>query len=146
MGYKRAKTIKLTWKDGEFEGLEVRVRRVSIAKFLELAPLLEADLGNFSAEDIEAMRDMFLEFGTLLVSWNLEEEVTDEEGVTTDVPVPCTPEAFIQQDLPLAQEIITQLSGSIAGVSAPLEQPSPSGEQSLAESLPMEVLSPSLAS
>lgn len=141
MGYKRKKTFKLTWADGEFEGLEVRVRSMSVERFLELGPLLEAaDMGSFSTEDIEGMRGLFREFSTVLVEWNLEDEDTDE-------PVPCTFEGFMAQDLRLVGEVISRWAQHIAGVPAPLEQPSPSGEQSPVElSLPMEPLSPSLAS
>lgn len=138
MGYKRAKTVRLTWADGEFEGLEVRARRVSIAKFLELSPLLE-DLGQLGAGDVAEMRGLFLEVGKLLVSWNVEDEDTGE-------PVPCTPEAFLEQDLGFVTAIITAWAEHIAGVPAPLVEPSPSGGPSLEASLPMEPLLESLPS
>lgn len=140
MGYKRSKVVKLTWADGEFEGLEVRAQRVSVQTLLELGPLLDADLGAFTPAEVEAMRGLFLEFGRVaLASWNLEDEDTDE-------PVPCTPEDFLRQDLALMKAIITAWAEHISGVAAPLERPSPGGDQSLEESLPMEVLSPSPAS
>lgn len=139
MGYKRKKTFKLTWADGEFEGLEVRVRSMSVERFLELGPLLEsADLGSFSTEDIASMRDMFREFATVLVDWNLEEEDTDD-------PVPCTFDGFMGQDIKFVSEIVSKWAEHIAGVSSPLEQPSPSGGPSLEASMPMEPLSESLA-
>ncbi|MGW0587466.1 hypothetical protein [Streptosporangium sp. NPDC002607] len=137
MGYKRKKTFKLTWADGEFDGLEVRARSISVERFLEFGPLLEGGLsGGFTAKDIEEMRELFREFSTVLVDWNLEDEDTDE-------PVPCTFEGFIGQDIAFVREIISTWAEHIAGVAAPLEQPSPDGEPSLEESLPMEVLSPS---
>jgi hypothetical protein len=138
MGYKRKKTVKLTWGDdqGELAGLEVRARRISVERFLELGPLLEADFGSFTADDVKTMREMFLEFGAILASWNLEDEDTDE-------PVPCTPESFIAQDLELVNAIVSAWAENVAGVAAPLGGPSPSGEQSLEASMPMEVLSPS---
>lgn len=142
MGFKRAKTIKLTWADDtEFAGLEVRARRVSIGKFLELGPTLEAlgNLSNLDLKDLGPVRGMFLELGEALISWNLEDEETGE-------PVPCTPEMLLEQDIAFVNEVLSCWAEHIAGVPAPLEQPSPSGEPSLEASLPMEPLSQSLAS
>lgn len=139
-GYKRARTVKLTWAaDTELAGFEVRARRISVRKFLALAPLLEADLASFSKEEVDQMQDLFLQFGGELVSWNLEDEDTGE-------PIPCTPDTFLDADLQLAIEIITAYGQNVAGVSPPLPQPAPSGDPSLEASLPMETLSPSLAS
>lgn len=138
MGYKRARTVKLTWADGEFEGLEVRAKRISIGKFLKLLPLLDGDFGDFNAETVKDMEQLVLEFGRYLVSWNLE----DEDGQA----VPCTPESFMDQDLAFVMEVVQRYGESISGVSAPLPQSSSGGAPSLEASLPMEPLSPSLAS
>ncbi|MEU8362316.1 hypothetical protein AB0C27_40490 [Nonomuraea sp. NPDC048882] len=139
-GYKRARTVKLTWADDtELAGFEVRAKRISVRKFLALAPLLEADLASFSKEEVDQMEDLFLMFGRELVSWNLEDEDTGE-------PIPCTPDAFLDADLPLAVEIITAYGQNVAGVSPPLDGGSPSGDQSQEASIPMEPLSPSPAS
>lgn len=140
MGYKRKKTFKLTWADGEFEGLEVRVRSMSVERFLELGPLLEAlDMDGLGTKEMGELRELFREFSTVLVDWNLEDEDTDE-------PVPCTAEAFLGQDIRFVNEVISRWAEHIAGVSGPLERPSPSGEPSPEASIPMEPLSPSLAS
>lgn len=140
MGYKRKKTFKLTWADGEFEGLEVRVRSMSVERFLELGPLLEAlDMDGLGTKEMGELRELFREFSTVLVDWNLEDEDDDSA-------VPCTTEAFLGQDIRFVNEVISRWAEHIAGVSAPLERPSPSGEPSLEVSLPMEPLSPSLAS
>lgn len=138
MGYTRTKTVKLTWADGEMAGFEVRARRVSIAKFLELGPVLDG-INADGMEGLAGLRDLVLEFGKILVSWNLEDEDTGE-------PVPCTPQEFLHQDLALVKAIVEAWAEHIAGVAAPLDRPSPGGDQSLEESMPMEVLSPSLAS
>lgn len=145
MGYTRTKTVKLTWADGELAGLEVRARRVSIAKFLDLGPVLDG-IDADGMEGLAGVRDLALEFGKILVSWNLEDEVEDDEGNVSVVPVPCTPTEFLNQDIALVKAIIDAWAEHIAGVAAPLGEPSSSGDQSLEESLPMEVLSPSLAS
>lgn len=138
MGYKRAKTVKLTWADGEMAGFEVRIKRVSIERFLELGPLLDS-IDADGMDGLQGVRDLVLEFGTILASWNLEDEDTGE-------PVPCTSEEFLRQDLGLVKAVVDAWAQSIAGVAAPLDGRSPSGGQSLEESLPMEVLSPSPAS
>ncbi|WP_326646050.1 hypothetical protein OG884_15475 [Streptosporangium sp. NBC_01755] len=136
MGYKRKKTFKLTFADGDLEGLEVRVRSISIERFLELAPLLDMTMsGGMTPEDIESIREMLDMFASVLVDWNLEDE--------DDMPVPCTAEALMDQDLRFVTGLMSTWAEHIAGVSAPLERPSPDGEPSLEESLPMEVLSPS---
>lgn len=143
MGYKRTRTIKLTWADGEFEGLEIRARRVSIEQFLDLAPLIDSKYDMFDPQDREQLRELLTTFGEILVSWNLEDEA--EDGTST--PIPCTAEEFMRQDPAFVREVLdqwTEAVSSVSGVSAPLEQPSPDGEPFPEElSLPMEVLSPS---
>ncbi|MEV0382889.1 hypothetical protein [Nonomuraea sp. NPDC050643] len=137
MGYKRKTTVKLTWADDtELAGFEVRAKRISVRKFLALAPLLEADLASYSKEEVDQMQNLFLKFGRELVSWNLEDDDTGEA-------IPCTPDTFLDTDLQLAIEIITAYGQNIVGVSPPLDSPSPSGAPSLEASLPMETLSPS---
>jgi hypothetical protein len=137
-GYRRARTVKLTWADDtEFAGLEIRAKRVSLATFLDFAPLIDGKFDVFDPEDRKKMRELFAQFGRVLVSWNLE----DEDGM----PVACTPEEYIGQDPAFVREVLDQWAAAITGVAAPLEQPSPGGEPFLEASLPMETLSPSLA-
>ncbi|MGP3917689.1 hypothetical protein [Nonomuraea sp. 10N515B] len=138
----RARTVKLTWADGELQGLEIRARRVSIEQFFDLAPLIDGKFDVFDPQDREALRDLFMQFGKVLVSWNLEDE--DEDGTST--PIPCTAEEFMRQDPAFVREVLNAWAEAVSGVSAPLEQPSPGGEPFPEGSLPMEVLSPSLAS
>lgn len=107
MGFVRTQTVKLTWADGEFAGLEICTRRVSMEKLLELMPLMDADP---DSGDTEALRSMFLEVGGRLVSWNLE----DESGE----PVPCTPETFLAQDVDLVKEVVSVWTAKVAGGSA----------------------------
>lgn len=139
MGYKRKKIFLLRFADGDLEGLEVRVRSISIERFLELAPLLDMTMsGGLTPEDITGIRETLAAFADVLVSWNLEEE----DGT----PVPCTVEGLMDQDLRFVLGLMTAWAEEIAGVAAPLERPSPSGEPSPEASLPMEPLSPSPAS
>ncbi|MCF3101420.1 hypothetical protein IPZ58_07480 [Streptomyces roseoverticillatus] len=133
MGYKRnPKVYKLRFQDGDMAGLEVTLRSVSVGQVIELGGL-GADTSN--GETVEQMVELLAE---RIVEWNLE----DENGA----PVPPTLEALKNEDLDFVLAIINEWTSAAAGVSAPLETPSPSGETSLEASLPMEVLSPSLAS
>ncbi|MGW6502974.1 hypothetical protein [Nonomuraea angiospora] len=143
MGYTRPRTLLLRWADGEFAGLEIRARRVSVETFFDLVPLIDGKYDVLDPDDRVQLREMFAKFGELLVSWNVEDE--DEDGRRT--PVPCTVDEFMRQDPRFVREVLDQWAEAIAGVSAPLDQPSPAGEPSPEElSLPMEVLSPSLVS
>ncbi|MGI5286647.1 hypothetical protein ACQEVF_25365 [Nonomuraea polychroma] len=135
----RARTVKLTWADGELQGLEIRALRVSIEQFFDLAPLIDGKYDIFDPADREALRELLMKFGKVLQSWNLEDEA--EDGTST--PVPCTPEEFIRLDPAFVREVIDQWAEALSGVAAPLEQPSPDGEPFPEGSLPMEVLSPS---
>lgn len=137
-GYRRPRTLKLTWADGEFAGLEIRARRASLETFFELAPIIDGGIDTSTPEGRQEFLGLFLEFGKYLVSWNLE----DENGT----PVPCTAEEFMRQDPALVREVLDQWAAAIAGVAAPLDETSPGGEPFPEASLPMETLSPSLAS
>lgn len=138
-GYVRPRTLKLTWADDtEFAGLEIRARRASLETFFELAPLIDGGIDTSTPEGRQEFLGLFLEFGKYLVAWNLQ----DEDGAE----VPCTPEEFMRQDPRFVREVLDQWAEAIAGVAAPLEQPSADGEPFPEASLPMEALSPSLAS
>lgn len=138
MGYSRARTVKLTWADGEFAGLEIRAKRVSLETFFDLAPLIDGHLDVFNPDDRVKLRGLFREFGKVLISWNFE----DEDGK----PIPCTADEFVRQDPAMVREVLEQWAAAISGVAAPLDSRSPGGEPFPEESLPMETLSPSLAS
>ena len=143
MGFVRTNTIKLTWADeSEFHGLEVRMRRPNVGQFLDLAPLIDGQFDMLDPADRQTLKDLFAEFGKILIDWNLEEEAEGGQRV----PIPCTVEEFLRQDPALVREVVQQWARSSSGAPGPLEQPSPDGDSSLEASLPMEVLSPSLAS
>lgn len=137
-GYTRARTLKLTWADGEFAGLEIRAKRSSVETFFQFAPVIDGGIDTSTPEGRAEFLELLLQFGGYLVSWNLE----DEDGK----PIPCTPEEFKGMDPRFVREVLDQWAEAIAGVAAPLEQPSPSGEPFPEASLPMDTLSPSLAS
>jgi hypothetical protein len=124
MGYKGTpRAVRIVFAEGhEHHGAEARARRMSLG---EWEAIIESDEDNALAE-----------FGKRLVSWNL----TDDD----DQPIPATSEGLRQVDTSLVTALKTAWLQSIVGVHLP--QSSPSGEPSPVESIPMEALSPSLAS
>lgn len=142
-GYVRPRTLRLTWADGEFAGLEIRAKRASLETFFQFAPIIDGgSIDTSTPKGRDEFLGLALEFGAYLVSWNVEDE--DEHGNKT--PIPCTPEEFIASDPRFFREVLDQWAEAIAGVAAPLDQPSPSGGPFPEGSLPMDALSPSLAS
>ncbi len=73
-----------------------------------------------------------------MVAWNRE----DEDGNA----LPPTMESLEDEEPSLINLIIDRWTDAVAGVAAPLEQPSNSGGSAPEESIPMAPLSPSLAS
>lgn len=133
MGYKAGpRTILVRFEAGhEHHGAEARVRGM---KYGEWEAIIEAERTGseeYSASD---------EFAKRLVSWNL----TDDD----DRPIPATPEGLRDVDMSLVTALKDAWAEALTGVhkADPLPVSSPSGGPSLVESVPMEALSPSLAS
>lgn len=131
MGFKAGpRTVTVRFAEGhEFHGAEARARLMS---FGEWEAIVEAD----QSGDQSAME----EFAKRLVSWNL----TDDD----DQPIPASREGLRQVDVRLVIALKDAWVQSLNGVhdADPLSQSSPSGGPSLVASVPMEALSPSLAS
>lgn len=140
MGFVREKTIyKLVFQTPELDGLEVRATGGSLGDYLvisELADLAEVLHTATKQEAAKRIGEVVAHFAETLVDWNLE----DEDGT----PVPATAEGLRRQDPELIIAIVRAWMDAVAGISRPLGQPSPDGEQ-VAE-IPMQTLSPSLAS
>ncbi|MFH8336969.1 hypothetical protein [Streptomyces sp. AM6-12] len=132
MGCKRVpKHYRLKFVDGDYEGLEVTMRSVSIG---EMRTAQGGGEGS-GKDDFDGIFDLV---ASHMVSWNRE----DENGQA----LPPTAESLEDESPALIHLIIDQWTSAVAGVSAPLEQPSNSGGSAPVESIPMEALSPSLAS
>ncbi|MGE5828652.1 MAG: hypothetical protein ACM30G_09860 [Micromonosporaceae bacterium] len=142
MGYVwKGKTYRLVFADDEFAGLEVVARSASVGAYRRIADLATREFAHPPSEDdLGEIDNLFAEFAAVLVSWNLEDEAPDG----TRTPVPATFEGMASQDLTLVRQIIWSWMEAVAGISGPLEQPSDGGGPSVEESIPMEVLSPSL--
>lgn len=135
MGYKRTRKVyNLVFDDEDMQGLEVKARSMPLGELMEMANVID----NMNAASLEEVNEMLSTFADVLISWNLE----DEDGVT----VPPTVEGLYAQDTEFVFSIIGSFVNAVSGVPAPLEQPSPGGEPSLAASIPMDVPSASLAS
>ncbi len=134
MGYrKKNKNVILKFaEDHDLYGLEVRLRGMNIDEYLAFT--------GYDGGDGETVAGLIKRFGQHLVSWNLEEEDGTE--------VPATAEAVSKQDHELILALANAWTEALAGVhkADPLPESSPSGGPSLVESVPMEALSPSLAS
>lgn len=144
--YKRAKVVALSFADPEMHGLEVRTRRVTFdtaMDLIEMAEDLDKAGGLGDREQIEKFLLMFAD--EVLLSWNLDEDILDEEGNETGEvrPVPPTLEGLKSQDVAFVMEIFQSWQTEVVGVAAPLGATSPAGPPSEAPPLPMEPLSPS---
>lgn len=119
-------------EDHKYHGAEARLRGMSFTAYMAATGL---DGGE--GEDIAASMKRFVES---LVSWNLE----DDQGR----PIPATTDGLKQVDQALARALQGAYVDALVGVhdADPLPESSTSGEPSLVESIPMEALSPSLAS
>jgi hypothetical protein len=128
MGYRpKRKIYNLLFSGTEYEGLEVKMRRLTVGEELEFEALRDQD-GN--------SREFFELLTSLLVEWNVE----DDDGK----PVPCTFDGVCTQDGAMVMAILNAGQAAASGVSDPLPSGSLSGEPSPAVSaIPMEALSPS---
>ncbi|MCX4778175.1 hypothetical protein [Streptomyces sp. NBC_01264] len=133
MGYKpKRKIYNLDFAGTDHEGLQVSIRGLNTGQYMDLFEAkAEAEAGGETNNLLTIM-------ASRLVSWNVEDD--------DDQLVPPTLDGIKTQDLDLNLAIVNAWTTAMAGVPAPLEQPSTSGGSSLEASIPMEVLSQSLAS
>lgn len=129
----KRKVYNLVFTDPDMHGLEVKMRGLNTGQWMDLVTRKEAV--EEDNEDAQAVIELFTLMAEQMVSWN----VTDEDGT----PVPATLDGIRQQDLPFNMAIIEAWQTAAAGVSAPLDSGSPSGEPSLEASIPMDTLSES---
>lgn len=131
MGYKaKIKNITIRFaEDHEFHGAEAVARGMSFGEWEEATSVEESGTAAVKR------------FVDHLVSWNLEDPDTGE-------PLPPTMDSVRKIDNDLASALNNAWVQSLIGVhdADPLPESSTSGEPSLVESVPMEALSPSLAS
>jgi hypothetical protein len=141
VGFQRqGKVYRLVWPEGhDNHGLEVRMRPLSIAELQQIGSMAELDLSSDAGpEAMAALDDMIGLFASKLIGWNLD----DDQGE----PVPATFDGAKAQDTDFVLELIDAWMTAAAGVTPPLPNGSTGGGTPLAASIPMEPLSPSLAS
>lgn len=120
MGYKRGALV-LEWpEDSEFSGLEIRMRRLSIAQLLRIEGLSDLRKSSDSAEVAQAFDALLDALGEGLLSWNYE----DDDGT----PVPAERASLTRLDLDLVLAWVKGWTKAAAGI--PLASPpsSPTGE------------------
>ena len=127
MGYRpKQKIYTLEFEDPEFEGLEVRIRGLNTGQVMDI------DAARASGSEA-AIVTMLKLMADRLVDWNVE----DDDGK----PVPTTFEGVRSLDVDFNWAVIDAWQNAAAGVKAPLDEPSTSGEPSLVASIPTETLS-----
>jgi hypothetical protein len=128
MGFKRP-NLRLEFADPQFDGFEVLMRRLSTRRAMELEALLNQPREN--AEDSQLFVKTGVEFlAHGIISWNLE----DDE----DQPIEPTGDNLLDVDQALLHAILRAWLQVSVSIPPPLAGDSDSGDQSLAESLPME--------
>ena len=136
MGFKR-KPYKLMWPEGsqwhpiDEEGLEVRVRGLSLEE-LEKISELRGGTEEEKISVLKRLRPVLEPLTKALIGWNY----TDED----DNPIPLSD--FLKQDSALILAIINAWQGIIS-VPDPLEKDSPNGKPLAEVSIPMVIPSSS---
>ncbi|MFE1192934.1 hypothetical protein ACFW6E_09050 [Streptomyces olivaceoviridis] len=130
----KPKTYLIRFAEGhEFHGAEARLRGMNLGEYMEATG---QDGGDGDTEAGAAIN----RFLGHLISWNLE----TEDGQ----PIPTTKDSVTLVDHDLVVALNNAWIDQLLGVhkADPLPESSPSGEPSPVASIPMEALSPSLAS
>lgn len=125
MGFRLNRTYVLNFADTALDGLEVKIRSTPVAVWVRLRSATDEELAELLAE--------------YMTSWNYED--------TSGKPVPIAQDAIMAElEMPVLARICTEWYKACAGVTAPLDGPSTSGEPSpgvspetsMEQSLPMQ--------
>lgn len=146
MGVKRpGKQYRLVWPDDDpdMAGVEVVMRGLSIRRLLDAQRLVRSGVLQRSDDggaNEEAVERVFQLIADNLVSWNLEEDDTedDEGNVVLGGPVPTDLDGVMSLELDPVVDILTQWIEGIASVPGPLSRSSSAGEPSEEQWGPME--------
>lgn len=121
------------------------MKRLSIRKFLKVQALQDLRSSTNEAEAMAAMVEMLDTLASALISWNLEDEVEQEDGSTLNVPVPATREALDDQDVGMVLDLLSNWITVASGVplgsgtnSAPTRPEEPSQEEWAEWALPSQ--------
>lgn len=140
-GKKRpSKTLKLTFADGELEGLVARMRTPSLAVFLSFGEMQNLDT---VGADVDQVRGILKPVADHLIDWNLEQNDDDPEP---GKPIPPDIDGLMWLGLEESLTLMTAWMDGVASVPAPLAERSSAGSSPQAPPLPMEPLSESRVS
>lgn len=143
MGYERS-TLKLRFVDEQYEGLEVRMRRLPLGDLLAVTGL--ADLGEQIAEQKEALDQLLTLVERSLLSWNLEEAgepVPMVKGAPGSIADGTPSTGLYALDIDFILALVNAWTEAAASVAPPLPGSSDSGGLSPAPFELMEALSSS---
>lgn len=129
MGYRKVPIIYTLKFDGEYEGLEVRLKSIKIGEMRRMLRLIDSEDDNTT----EVLDNMVALIGKGLVSWNLEDE---KDGT----PIEPSVEAVDELELDLLKRILDEWLDVVSGPSEELGKDSPSGEKFPGAPLTMEEL------
>jgi hypothetical protein len=130
MSFKRKRKVyDLDFAETEYDGLRVKVRGLTTGEFLDLMSLSGSeDEGSKETEELLKL------FASHLVSWNLEDDDSDEL-------VPTTYEGIRSNDYGMNMAIINAWTSALANIPEKTEKKSDSGEPALVESIPSQAMS-----
>lgn len=129
MSFKRKRKVyNLDFAETEYDGLQVRVRGLTTGEYLELVSLSAP-----GAEGANETEKLLRFFALHLVSWNLEDEDTEEI-------VPQDYDGIASNDFSMNMAIINAWMDAMTSVPEKTEKKSGSGEPVLVESIPSQAL------
>lgn len=134
------KHYRLVFADPAMAGLVVVATAPPLGVVVDLTAMSKTDMMSFSTSSIpmESVDKLFGYFAQCLVEWNLE--------FRDKTPVPTTKEGLYTQKMDFVLGVIQVWMEATVSVPAPLSRGSNVGGQYPVASIPMETLSPSLAS
>jgi hypothetical protein len=139
VSYKVKRTVyKLHFADPDYEGMEVRVRAMSMADRLHAAFDLAWDPDDDMPTRRGKQQDLHAMFLSHIADWNLTEE--------DDTPVPVTMTGLLSLEPDFLGTLVGVWQMGRAAIPAPLDSDSSSGEPSPVESILAELPSENLAS
>ena len=139
MGFERiVKVFTLTFPDGKYEGLEVRMRSLTTDQFLDVTELADFAGGKKAiSESAPELRKLCGWVADNMRSWNLEDD---------GQPVPVSLAALMDQEFEFVMDIVGAWLTGLGGTPPPLPASSNGTGRHLEASIPMVPLSPSLSS
>ena len=133
MGFVPPTTVYRLQFEGDYAGLEVRMRASRIRLFFDAQDLIGLDPSSMTAEQVERAVEIFQVIADHMISWNVETEQGEK--------VPATLDGLLDQEMPMVGRIFAEWQKAMVDVPGPLLRPSSSGATPDLSSLPMEPLS-----